>query len=288
MGEVKEKGFELPTGIVTVKFIKKAKGLAANVKDDHIISGGLLEGATRRFSVPMLRNGGLKNVLNKEEKDFLEAGPFMGVNLSVYGEFWKDYYVRLGKTDLSLDLSNPEDYLKYKLLLAWDQVVAPSLEAYNKTKRASYQFYMVKEGEEKKVLSKSLSVTKKAWKLYAKIEDNRDILISILNLLSGKKVSGNSSIDFIRTEVETLVNTRQKDFVAIMEDADFETKSLIALAENAGIIVKKSGRYETIDGLKLANQGENATLKNTVKFLNSPKNLEVVELIKARLENTKE
>src|SRR5690606_4932326 len=107
-----------------------------------------------------------------------------GVNLSVYGDFWADYTVRLGKEDTTLMLSNPEDYLKYKVLVAWDQVIAPSLEEYNKTKRPSYQYYMVKEGEEQKILSKDLSVTKKAWKLYAKIESNRDILISILNLLS--------------------------------------------------------------------------------------------------------
>lgn len=283
-----KKGFELPNETVKVRFIRRAKGLAATVKENHIIAGGLLEGASRRFSVPMLRNGGLKNILSKEEKEFLEDGPFMGVNLSVYGDFWADYFVKLGKEELTLDLNNPEDYLKYKLLLAWDQVIAPSLEDFQKTKRPSYQFYMVKDGEEQKILSKSLSLTKKAWKLYAKIEDNRDILISILNLLSNKKVSSNSSIDFIRTEVETLVSTRQKDFVTLMDDNDFETKSLIALAENGGVIVKKSGRYETIDGLKLAHKGEVATLKNTVKYLNDPKNIEVVDLIKARLENTKE
>lgn len=287
MGENK-KGFSLPEERVTVKFIKKAKGLAATVKENHIISGGLLEGATRRFCVPMLRNGGLKNILTKEEIEFFKDNHFIGINLSVYGDFWKDYFIRLGKDDLQLNLSNAEDYLKYKLLLAWDKVIAPSLEDYKKTKRPSYQFYIVKDGEEQKALSKSLNITKAAWKHYAKIEDNREVLISVLNLLSNKKISDNSTIDFIRTEVENLVNTRQKDFVNIMEDADFETKSLIALAENAGIILKKSGKYETIDGLKLADRGENATLKNAVKYLNNPKNTEVVELIKARLENTKE
>lgn len=283
-----KKGFNLPNKTVTVKFIKKAKGLASTVSEDHIISGGLLEGATRRFSVPMLRNGGLKNVLNKEELEYFKENHFMGVNLSVYGDFWKDYFVRLGKTDLVLNLDNPEDYLKYKLLLTWDKVIAPNLEVYKKTKRPSYQFFIVEEGEEKKALSATLNVTKAAWKHYAKIEDNREVLISVLNLLSNKKISDNSTIDFIRTEVENLVNTRQKDFVSIMEDADFEIKSIIALAENAGIILKKSGKYETVDGLKLARSGENATLKNAVKYLNDPKNTEVLELIQARLQNTKE
>lgn len=287
MGE-KVKGFELPDKRVTVKFIKKAKGLAANVKDNHIISGGMLETASRSFCVPTMRSGGLKNVLTKEEKEYLEDGHFRGVDLSVYAEFWKDFAVKISKDGITLDLLNPEDFLKYKLLLAWDKVISPSLETYKRTRRPSYQFYMIMEGEEQKALSKTLNVTKQAWKLYAKVEDNRDILISVLNLMTNKKISTSSTIDFIRTEVEHLVDSKAEEFVAVMEDADFEIKSVIALAENAGFIKKKSGKYETIDGLKLAGKGDIATLSNAVKYLTNPRNAEVLDIIKARLDNNNE
>lgn len=288
MGEVKNKTFELPNKKVTVRLIRKAKGLAANVDEGHVLSGGMIEGATKQFCVPKLRNGGLKNVLTQEEKEFFENGKYHGVNLSIYSDFWRDYNVRLHKHDTVLDLSNPEDYFQYKVLLAWDKVIAPSLEVYNKTKRPSYQFVMIETGEEVKVRGKELSVTKEAWKLYAKYEDNRDILVSIFYLMTGKKVSDSSDIKFIKNQVEDLVDNRTRDFVNLVKDADFETKKLIALAENAGIILKKSGRYETIDGLTLANKGETATLKNAVSYLNDPKNQEVVDLITARLSNMKE
>lgn len=286
MGEVKE-GFMLPNEKVTIKFIRRNRGLAADVGDSHVISGGMIEGATRKFCVPLLRNGGLKNVLTNEEKEFFEKGHFMGVNLSIYSDFWKEQYVSLEKIDTILDLSIPEDYLKFKILSAWDDVIAASLEDYKTKNKGTYQFYITKAGEELKDRSKKLDLIKTAWKEYYRIEDNRDVLISIIYLMSGKKLSDNSTMKFINTEVETLVDTRTKDFLNLVEDPNFETKTLIALAENAGIILKKNGKYETIDGLTLAKQGEIASLPNAVKYLIDAKNQEVRDLIEARIKTTK-
>jgi len=287
MGEVLEKGFILPTEKVTIKFIKRNRGLAADVSDSHIISGGMIEGATRKFCVPLLRNGGLKNVLTAQEKEFFEKDHFMGVNLSIYSDFWKNQYVSLEKLDTILDLSIPEDYLKYKILLAWDDVIAPSLDEFKSKNKGTYQFYITRTGEELKDRSKKLDAIKTAWKSYYKIEDNREILISIIYLLTGKKISDNSTMKFINTEVETLVDTRTKDFLNLVEDPNFETKTLIALAENAGIVLKRNGKYETVDGLTLAKDGEIASLQNAVKYLIDPKNQEVRELIEARVKNIK-
>lgn len=281
------KGFELPQERVTIKFIKRNKGLAADVADSHVISGGMIEGATRRFCVPLLRNGGLKNVLTNEEKDFFENGHFRGVNLSIYSEFWKNQYVSLEKIDNILDLSVPEDYLKYKILLAWPDVIAPSLEDYKRTNKGTYQFFITRSGEELKDRSNKMDNIKSAWKAYYKIEDNREVLLSIIYLMTGKKLSDNSTMKFVNTEVETLVDTRTKDFLALIEDPNFETKTLIALAENAGIIIKRNGKYETVDGLTLAKQGEVASLPNAVNYLIDPKNQEVRDLIQARVQNTK-
>lgn len=287
MGEVKAKGFQLPNEKVTIKFIKRNKGIATDVSDSHVLSGGMIEGATRKFCVPLLRSGGLKNVLTNEEKEFFENGHFMGVNLSIYSEFWKTQIVTLEKLDTILDLSIPEDYLKYKILLAWDDVIAQSLQDFKSKNKGTYQFYLSRDGEEMKDRSKKLDLIKTAWKEYYKIEDNKDILVSIIYLMTGKKISDNSTMKFINTEVETLVDTRTKDFLTLIEDPNFETKTLIALAESAGIILKKNGKYETIDGLTLAKQGEVASLQNAVKYLIDPLNQEVRDLIEARVQTSK-
>ncbi len=286
MGETLEK-FELPGGKVKIKFIRRKQGMAANVKDNHIISGGMLEGSYRKFPVPMLRNGGLKNILTSAEKNFFEEEVYDGQSLSMYSKFWDDFYVTLEKLDTQLDLSIPDDYIRYKLLLGWDKVIAPSLKVFKTAPTAQYQFYLEREGEEEAIASKSLSSTKLAWKNFNKIEDNKDVLAAVIFLMTGKIASQNAKMTYLNTQVEQLVDGRAEKFNKLLADAQFESQVLVANAERAGIIKKVKGAYETEDGLSLTDIGQPATVKNVVAFLNDPKNNEVKELILSRLDNLK-
>lgn len=289
MGE-KKTAFSLPDERVKVKFIKRKIGIAAGVSDNHIISGGMLEGSYRKFPVPMLRSGGLKNVLTKEEKEFFEGpgGPYEGQNLSMYSDFWKDKYVTLYKIGTVLDLSSPYDYLKYKMLLGWDSIIASSLKVFKENPSPAYQFYLERDGEETRLKSKELAVTKQAWKNFNKIEDNREVLSAVIFLMTGKKVADNSNMEYLNTEVEKLVDAKADKFNELIGDAQFETKVLIANAERAGIIKKSKGQYETKDGLPITEKGQPATIQNVVAFINDPVNNEVKELILSRLDNIKE
>lgn len=112
---------------VIVRFIPK-DGTEQNKQ--HILYGGMAENAIRVFTVPIIGStGSLKNVLTNEEKVFFENA--LGINLSVHNKkdnYWENFKVRLTKNDNFLDLSNVEDYLKYKVLLANTQFICPSLE----------------------------------------------------------------------------------------------------------------------------------------------------------------
>lgn len=106
------------------------------------------ERAIRIFVVPKLTSGVYVNVLTKNEKAFLEQAMGLEYNaLSIHkkeNNFWDDSNpnginrVRLTKQDTYLDLSNPEDYIKYKILLANKDFIAPSLQAMQDMPRASY------------------------------------------------------------------------------------------------------------------------------------------------------
>ena len=249
----------------------------------------MLEGAYRKFPVPMLRSGALKNVLTDEEKEFFETKVFQGQNLSMYNkDFWGRKYVTLEKLDTILDLSQPEDYLKYKILLGWNTVIAPSLQEHKNNPSLAHQFYLEKDGESTRLESKTLNITKKAWKNFDKIENNRDVLAAVIFLMSGKKVAGNADMEYLNAEVSKIVNNKPGDFNTLVEDAQFETQVLIANAERAGIIKKSKGAYETKDGLPLTEKGQPATIMNVVNFLNNPINNEAKELILSRLDNIKE
>jgi hypothetical protein len=154
--------FELPSEKVKVRFVKRKVGIASDVSDNHIISGGMLEGSYRKFPVPMLRGGGLKNVLTKEEKEFFEEGPYEGQSLSMYSKFWDTQWVTLEKLGIILDLSVPQDYIKYKILLGWTSVIAGSLKEFTDNPSPAYQFYLERDGEEVRL---KLRITEKYYLL---------------------------------------------------------------------------------------------------------------------------
>lgn len=281
----KEEGFVLPDETIVVKFIKRKRGMAAHVDTNHVISGGMLTGAKRKFCAPLQRNGSIANVLNPEEKAYLEK--VTDLNLSVYGDFWKNFYVSLFKEDASnkLDLSEPIDYIASRILLSLKNDIAPSWKERNM--KQTYQFAITRSDEEFKEKKVKLDTKKLAYKLYGKIEDDKEKLIGILKLLSNQPISSDSKLVWIQGKVEEYVDTMPSQFLDIIQDSSFDTKVLINKGVGTGVIKRNSNKYSTIDGLELCEAGSIPSFDNAVKYLEEPKNQEVRLLLEARINNTK-
>jgi len=271
----------LPDMKVTVKFIPRKKGMAANVPSNHVISGGMLDNAVKKFSAPLQRNGAIANVLTNEEKELLEK--MTGLNLSVYDDFWKTFFVSLRKEDANniFDLSDPMDYISVRLLETLENTIAKSWS--DKDKNPAYQFAITREGELDSVKKSKLDVKKRAFKAYGRIEDDRTKLISILKLLSKRPISKESKLDWIQGKVEEYIDTKPDAFLSIVEDKSFETKALLQKAIDEGVVLNKGGKYSTIDGLDLCEEDESPTYSNAVKYLENPRHQEVKMLIEAKL-----
>ena len=278
--------FTLPNEVVIVIYIKRKRGLAANVEDNHVISGGMLSGSKKKFCAPLTRTGKVANVLTSEEKTFLEK-ELRGINLSVYGDFWNTFYVSLWKDDANnrFDLSDPMDYISVRLLESLKDDVAPSWDTRNQ--KGTYQFVITRAEEEFKEKKAKLDSKKQAWRIYGKIEDDREKLMGILKLLTNQPISADSKLDWVQGKVEEHLDKAPYSFLSIVEDKSFDTKVLINKCVDAKIIIRNSNKYETIDGLKLCNNKEIASFDNAVKYLDNPKNQEVRSLLEARLDNTK-
>jgi len=274
--------FTLPNEIVIVKYIHRNKGMAANVAKDHVIAGGMLSGAVRKFYAPLQRNGSIKNVLNDEEKEYLEQ--VTGLNLSVYGDFWTKYNVALYKEEGAnrFDLSDPMSYISIKILESLDKYeIAPSWA--DRNKNLTYQFVITRENEEMLETKGKYDSKKEAFKLYGKIEDDKDKLLGILKLLTNKPLSPDSKLDWLQHKVEEFIDTNPLAFVNVVSDKAFYTKLLINVGVEKGIIIKKSNRYSTSDGLDLAESGQISTFENAVLYLDNPKNQEVRMLLEAKI-----
>lgn len=283
MGE--KSNFQLPNEKVIVKFIPRKKGMAANVEDNHIISGGMLERSFRRYCTPITRQGSVANVLTKEEKEFLEKAT--GNDFSVYGDFWETFYVTLFKEDSSnvFDMSTPMGFISVKVLEKYTDEIATSWE--DRNKRSTYMFVITREDEELSEKKKGFDSKKEAFKAYGRIEDDHEKLIGVLKLLTNKPIAKTSSLKWTQAKVEEFLDSNPDRFLEIIQDDSLDTKLLIERGIENKIIIKKSNKYVTVDGLDLCNADETPSYENAVKYLDNPKNQEIRSLIEAKI-NSKE
>lgn len=278
---------------VIVRHIPKLSGIwGTNPK--HVLAGGMAENAVKVFVVPKLSSGMYVNVLTDKEKAFLEE--IMGLEynaLSIYKKvdnFWDDSNenginkVRLTKQDNYLNLSDPEDYIKYKILLANKNFIAPSLQQLQDTPKATYQFVIISEGEETKSAKDNMSTTMKCYKEFGKIEDDINTLRTIIETIDGRPTAQSAKLEFLQTKINTLIQADSKLFLKVITDPMLSTKVLIKQAIEAGLISNRGNfLYLRADNTPLCEANEEPTLNIAAKYLNSPKHQDILFSLQAKL-----
>ena len=272
---------------VIVRHVNKQSGLVTNPR--HVLYGGMADTAVRYFTVPILeRSGTLKNVLTDNEKAYLEEAMGLEYNgLSIYNKennFWENYQVRLTKSDNFLDLSIPDDYIKYKVLLANSDYIAPNIETLQDKPKATYQFVIIEEGAEDKVANDSISITQKCWKEFGKYEDDVDVLRMVVETVTGRMLSSSAKPESIKTKAGELIASDSKMFLKTITDPLLKTKILIKKGVESGIISKRGDYYYlTESNTPLCNNNEDPTLTVAARYLNTPRNQEMKFSIEAKL-----
>lgn len=271
---------------VIVRYVPKESGIVTNPK--HILYGGMAENAVKYFTVPQLESGKLVNILTDNEKEFLED--IMGLEfnaLSIYkkeNNYWSNKQVRLLKQDNILDLSDPEQYIKYKILLANKDEIAPSLQALQDMPKATYKYVIIKEGEETSNARQEMSATMQAYMEYGKYEKDADTLRTIIETIDGRPLAINTKIEFLQTKINKLIQADAKLFLKVITDPLLSTKVLIKRAVEGGLIANRGGFfYLREDNSPLCSNKEDPTFNMAAKFLASPKNQALKFSIEAKL-----
>lgn len=277
---------------VVVKHIDKQTGLVHDPR--HVLYGGMAENAKKVYTVPLLRSGMFCDVLTKDEKAYLEYVLGLEPNaLSIYNKennFWSTANengistVVLHKQDNFLDLSNPVDYIKYKILLANKNYIAPSMEVLQDTPKATYEFVIISEGDTAKAAKSNMSTKMQCYKEFGKVEDDADILRLIIETIDGRPLSSNTKLEILQTKINDLIQTNGKLFLKVITDKLLPTKVLIKKAIDAGIISKRGNfLYLRKDGTPLCNDNQEPTLNIAAMYLNEPKHQELKFSIEAQL-----
>jgi hypothetical protein len=281
------KAFTLPKKkILVVPIKRKGKWLPPGHEAEFLFKHSTLD-------LPLPKVGGVyRECLTKEEKEFFEsseAGLALGKDdLNIHNKadnYWDTFHVKLDKNIKVLDLSNPLDYLSYKVLLQNTYYIAPS--AAEQKAKGTYKFCLTEEGYENEEKVKAASSKKEAYKFMGKIDHSVGKMKDFLNVYytikpGGKQIPPNASQDFCIAELEKLVESDLSAFLDIVRDANYDDKVLVHNALTAKALLRDGLTFKTPEGTII---GEN--MDSVISFLNNDKNSEEVIKIKGRIDNAK-
>lgn len=178
--------------------------------------------------------GNLNTGLTKEDEERL--GKALKQDLSKESTFWHDYRVILSDKDLILNLDEPKDELKYKVLLAHPEV-ASSINDNNPKAR----YVVHNETEEAKNTVASASVKINASVLYSKltIDQKKDVL----RLYPGTGITGSVSNEIIEARLYEFMENDPAKFVRLVEDKKRDMKVFLKDLITAKILRKNKNAY---------------------------------------------
>lgn len=278
---------------IIVRHIPKQTGLVTDPR--HVLYGGMAENAVKTFVVPRLSSGLYVNVLTDSEKAFLED--IMGLEpnaLSIYkkvNNFWDDgnemgiSRVRLYKQDNIFDLSDPDDYIRYKILLANKDYIAPSLKALEDYPKSTYQFVIIAPDDEAKVAKRALSATMQCYKEFGKYEEDKDTLRLVVEILEGKPLAKTTKLEYLQAKVNDLIIANPRMFLNVITDELLATKVMLRRCIDEGIVVRKADFIYTVTGEPLCEANQDPTFNNAAAYLNLPKNQELKFTLEAKLQS---
>lgn len=280
--------FTLPDKkVLVVPVRRKGKWLATDHEANFLFKHSY-------FSVVVPRNsttGAFIDPLTNEERAFLES-PSSGLalgpeSLSVHKKkdnYWSEYRVRLDKNVLQLDLSDPVDYIRWKVLLVNKDLIAPS--AAEKFNKGTYKFAIVEEGYQNEEKVKAASSKTEAYKAFGAMMHSVEKMRNFLNVYQtqkpgGKSIPPNATADFLTAEIEKIVESDLTGFINLVKDTRYDEKVLIYNALKAKALHREGLTFKLPEGDII---GE--TMDSVIAFLKDPVNSEEVIKLKSRIENS--
>ena len=123
-----------------------------------------------------------------------------------------------------------------------------------------------------------------AYMEFGKIQDNADILRTIIETIDGRPTSKNSKVEFLQEKVGKLIQADARLFVRVATDPLLSTKVLIKKAIEGGLISNRGGMlYLKSDGTPLCEDNEEPTMSIAAKYLSMPKHQELMFALQAKL-----
>lgn len=200
--------------------------------------------------------------------------------------FWGDFIIRVPKEGLELNLMNPADALRYRIML-----VNPKFAKDDSEKNiAEREYLIIDEASSKKKESELGKKKSKAEDYMVKIKKSKKEMIDVLRLL-GKNPSKDADTDWLREELYKIkdeVNTTKgvsglDKFIAVMEDSLKDVKLFVFDAIDAGLIMRDKNGFK----IESSNKHVGRKYEEVVEYFSSkdPKIMEEKLIIQESIKN---
>lgn len=248
---------------ITIALVKRVQ--SSLYKDPDLST--LATGGSKSFTCPLNKDTGyIVDPLTKEERDYLEEA--LGIDLNVHKQkdnFWTTKKAKciLRKTgrkassaNIVLDLSNPIQYILYKIALVNPRVASKWAERYD---RKEYEFVIIDGDVE---LQDELAFGKKERLVRSYLIENEHSKKKLFDLLrmygttyASKQVSADSSAEWLLNELEKAARRPSeidKLYTLIkLGEREISDKVFLADCVSSGIIQKSGYDYRLVGGDKI-------------------------------------
>lgn len=195
-----------------------------------------------------INKGRLESILTPDEQKYFEE--LLDEDLSIHKKvdnYWYKFGIKVRKDDnlmqrgYELDLNDPIDYLRWKLLQV-QPIVAPSWEARND--KGEYRFALVDEAQLNEAKSQRADRKKEAYMFLGSIENSRSKMYDFLRVM-GKKPSPTATPEFLKGAIDDLIENPKtlSEVLAVIHDENYDMKLFVEDAVEVGAIEKRQRKY---------------------------------------------
>lgn len=274
-----------PVGLGKVMYRYIPRRVYGVTNPKHVLYDGKLDSAIDKFQVLRHSSGKWIVDLTEKEKDWitdeLNLDPGALNTNDRYNTYLEDILIEMPKHGLALDTNDPYHLLIDRILLAYNNVVAPN--SISKKHKASYRYVRLKENEETKVYLAESDKKKAIYKALGSLEESRERMI--LYILNNKvRINPKLSTEELRKMVNVSAEKEPELFLSTLNDPLFTEKGMLNMAVIVNVVDIKSGFYY-YDDIPLAFKGKVANLTNAALYIADSENSDIKLAISEKVLN---
>lgn len=185
--------------------------------------------------------------------------------------------IELTNGNVTLDLSDPWEYVKWKVALANDKVIARSFDERHDS--VSFMFCIVDQSEIKSKEKQGFKLKAQAYAKYAELSRDENSLAAYIKSLGTKRLPASYDMEYLETVIGRDLEDNPELFLETVNHKYFEMKVMIYDAVDKGALLKRGDKYSLDTGLDLGDIGK------TIAYLSNPDNQEVKLRLKGIIDN---